>query len=84
MEGLFPPPPSPAQQAKIDHLLNSHTPIDEVGGVAEEAGVKKLVLSHLAPANNPISRWARARRHFSGDLVVGKDLMQFGVGRRRR
>lgn len=84
VESLFPSPPSPAQQAKIDHLLNSHTPIDEVGAVAERAGVKKLVLSHLAPANNPVARWARAKRHFSGPLIIGDDLMQFGVGRPRR
>lgn len=84
VESLFPSPPTPAQQAKIHHLINSHTSIEEVGDVAERAGVKTLVLSHLAPADNPKSRWAEAGRRFSGKLVVGEDLMQLGVGSRKK
>lgn len=84
VESLFPSPPSPAQQAKIHHLINSHTSIEEVGDVAERAGVKTLVLSHLAPADNPKSRWLEAGRGFSGKLVIGEDLMQIGVGSPRR
>ncbi|SEI94343.1 Ribonuclease BN, tRNA processing enzyme [Arthrobacter sp. yr096] len=84
VESLFPSPPTPAQEAKIHHLINSHTSIEEVGVVAENAGVKTLVLSHLAPADNPKNRWLEAGRSFSGRLVVGDDLMQIGIGKRRR
>lgn len=80
VEELFPDPPTPAQQAKMEHLLRSHTTIDDVGRVAERASVKTLVLSHLAPAENSPSRWMQAQKHFSGKLVVGNDLDQFGVG----
>ena len=84
VESLFPSPPTPVQQAKIHHLISSHTSIEEVGDVAERAGVKTLVLSHLAPADNPRSRWAEAGRRFSGKLVVGEDLTQLGVGSHKR
>jgi len=48
--------------------------------VANEAGVKVLVLSHLVPPDDPEvteAMWIdAARRHFSGRIVVGKDLLE--------
>ena len=76
------PPYSPEEEGFIEHLLHSHTTIEQVGPVAEEAGVKTLVLSHLAPGNNPTERWQAAAAGFSGDLIVGEDLMEIGVGER--
>ncbi len=61
------------------HLLRSHTTAEQAGKVAAEAGVKTLVLSHLVPAGPDItdSMWtAAARRHFSGRIVVGRDLVE--------
>lgn len=66
------------------HLLESHTTIDQVGRVAEQAGVKNLVLTHLVPASNPAHRWKAAGRNFSGTTIVGDDLMQFGVGTKKK
>lgn len=67
------------------HLLASHTTIEQVGrDVAEPAGVKHLVLSHLIPGDNPDRRWRLARSGYSGRLSVGHDLMTFGVGSTRR
>lgn len=64
-----------------EHLLSSHTTIEQVGrDVAEPAGVKTLVLNHLVPADNPTERWQEAARGFSGQLIVGEDLMSIGVG----
>lgn len=80
VEGLFPEPRTPAQEAKVEHLLGSHTTIDEVGEVAERAGVETLVLSHLAPADNSRARWMQAQKNFSGRLIIGDDLAQVGVG----
>ena len=62
------------------HLLASHTPVEEVGRVAQAAGVKLLVLSHLVPADDPSitdAMWiAGARVHFRGRVIVGKDLLE--------
>jgi ribonuclease BN (tRNA processing enzyme) len=63
------------------HLLESHTAIDRVGrDVAEPAGVRNLVLTHLVPAENPEGRWQQAARGYSGRLVVGRDLLELAVG----
>lgn len=84
VEGLFPDDPTPQQQATIEHLLKSHTTIQQVGPVAERAGAKRLVLNHFGPADNPRHRWMQARHGYSGLLVVGDDLMQIGVGALKR
>ncbi len=62
-----------------DHLLKSHTTTEQLGRIAAAAGVKKLVLSHLVPAFPSITdeMWLRGvRRHFAGETVVGRDLME--------
>ena len=63
-----------------EHLLASHTVTEEVGKMAAEAGVKTLVLSHLVPSDDPSiteEMWTEgARKHFSGTLVVGRDLLE--------
>jgi ribonuclease BN (tRNA processing enzyme) len=68
-----------------EHLLASHTSIEQVGrDVAEPAGAKNLVLSHLVPPNNPVARWRKAQKGYTGKLIVGEDLMELGVGRKNR
>lgn len=60
------------------HMHADHTPAEDVGRIAQEAGVKTLVLSHLTPALNSIddATWrAPAAQHFQGEIMVGKDLM---------
>lgn len=76
----------PANQAAVrEHLLGAHTTIEQVGrDVAQPAGVKNLVLSHLVPGNNRDSVWRAAQKGYKGNLIIGKDLMQLGVGNRRR
>jgi len=61
------------------HLLRSHSSTEQVGMVAERAGVKKLVLSHLVPAFPTISdeMWLEGvRKTFKGEAVVGRDMME--------
>jgi ribonuclease BN (tRNA processing enzyme) len=63
------------------HLLASHTSTEDVGRIAAQAGVKTLVLSHLVPGvpSAVISdeMWMEGvRKHFRGNIVVGKDLME--------
>jgi ribonuclease BN (tRNA processing enzyme) len=72
--------PAPLREALREHLLASHTTIEQVGGnVAGPAGVGKLVLTHLGPADHPDSAWSGAQDGFSGDVVVGSDLMVIPV-----
>ena len=63
-----------------EHLLASHTVPEDVGKIAAQAGVKTLVLSHFVPGDDPSitdDQWAEGvRKHFSGRIIVGKDLME--------
>ena len=60
--------------------MSHHTTAEDAGRVAQRAGVKLLVLSHLVPADDPTisdQTWIdAARRHFSGPVIVGKDLLE--------
>lgn len=62
-------------QALLHHLLSAHTTIEQVGPVAQRAGVSALVLNHLVPGNNDEARWERAQAGYDGQLIVGQDLM---------
>ena len=61
-------------------VLFHHTTAEQVGRVAAAAGVKLLVLSHLVPAEDPDipdEEWlAPVRRHYPGQIIVGRDLME--------
>lgn len=81
LDVVGPKPWSPGRQALYDHIVGGHTQIKDVGPVAERAGAKTLVLSHLVPGGLPDSHWQKAARGFSGRTVVGRDLTQIGVGR---
>jgi ribonuclease BN (tRNA processing enzyme) len=59
-------------------LKSQHTPSEDVGRIAQEAGVKTLVLSHLVPAMDSIddeTLRAPVEKYFKGEIIVGKDLM---------
>jgi ribonuclease BN (tRNA processing enzyme) len=65
-------------EAFMAHMKADHTPSEDVGRIAQEAGVRTLVLSHLTPAIDSISddTWrAPVAKYFKGEIVVGKDLM---------
>jgi ribonuclease BN (tRNA processing enzyme) len=61
-------------------IMSHHTTAEDAGRVAQRAGVKMLVLSHLVPSDDlAISEqmWIDAARvHFSGPVIVGKDLLE--------
>jgi ribonuclease BN (tRNA processing enzyme) len=61
------------------HLIDSHTTTEQLGHVAAEVGVRTLVLSHLVPGDDPLitdAMWVEdVRKNFSGEIVVGRDLM---------
>jgi ribonuclease BN (tRNA processing enzyme) len=65
-------------EAFMAHMQADHTPTEEVGRIAQKAGVKTLILSHLTPAIDSITdeTWREpAAQHFKGEIIVGKDLM---------
>ncbi|UZE46701.1 MBL fold metallo-hydrolase [Rhodopseudomonas sp. P2A-2r] len=66
-----------------EHLLASHTSTEDVGRIAQAAGVKKLVMTHLVPGDiDSITdeMWMEgARKHYSGPIVVAKDLMEIAL-----
>ena len=61
-------------------ILAHHTTPEDVGRIAQAAGVRTLVLSHFVPAEDPgvtDEMWtAPVRAHFRGDVILGRDLME--------
>lgn len=80
MDELIGPHAAEPDPNLMQHMLAAHTSIEEVGPQAERAGVRTLVLTHLVPAQTPVDKWQRAQAGFSGNLIVGEDLMSFGIG----
>jgi ribonuclease BN (tRNA processing enzyme) len=61
-------------------IMSHHTAAEDAGRIAQAAGVKTLVLSHLVPADDPLvtdQMWLdAARTQFRGSVIVAKDLME--------
>ena len=61
-------------------ILAHQTSAEDAGRVAQEAGVRLLVLSHLVPPDDPEvtdAMWLEAaRRRYRGPVVVGRDLLE--------
>jgi ribonuclease BN (tRNA processing enzyme) len=61
-------------------ILAHQTSAEDAGRIAQDAGVKTLVLSHFVPPDDPAvtdAMWlGAARRHFRGAVIVGKDLLE--------
>jgi ribonuclease BN (tRNA processing enzyme) len=67
-------------EAGLKHHYETHTSSEDVGKIAAAAKVKKLVLSHLSPFADdpglPELLLKTARKDFTGEIVVGNDLME--------
>ena len=74
---------SPDQERAVATVMSKHTSTDQVGAVAQAAGVGTLVLTHLVPASVPTERWQQAVSGFDGRVVVGEDLLVLDIGDRR-
>ena len=61
-------------------IMSHHTTAEDAGRVAEAAGVKTLVLSHLVPPDHPAitnQMWIdAARAHLRGLVILGTDLLE--------
>ncbi len=71
--------------AELERMTALHTDVTEVGGVAERAGVRELILSHYLPADPAAiteAEWARRAGHgFSGTTTAGRDGLRRTVSR---
>jgi len=70
------------REGLLKHLQTEHTTPEEIGRVAKEAGVKLVVLTHIVagstpPADADASYIEAVKRNYSGQVVVGRDLMEF-------
>jgi len=63
-----------------EHIIASHTAVEDAARAASAASVKTLVLSHLVPADDPAvteDTWlSAARPHFNGRIIVGRDRLE--------
>lgn len=70
-------------QKFIDAVISHHITTQDVGKTAQKAEVKHLVLSHLVPAEDKTltdEKWkAEISPFYSGEITVGKDLMNIVV-----
>jgi ribonuclease BN (tRNA processing enzyme) len=58
------------------HMRADHSPVEDIGRIAAEAGVKTLVISHLVPVIDDDDTWrSAAAKTFKGEIIVAKDLM---------
>lgn len=61
-------------------IMSHHTLAEDVGRIAAQAHVKTLVLNHFVPGDDRSltpNKWSDAvRRTFSGEIVVGRDLLR--------
>lgn len=62
-----------------EHLLASHTAAEDVGRIASAAGVRRLIVNHLVPADDPDvtdDHWrASVASTFSGRIDIAHDGM---------
>jgi len=69
------------QAASIRHQKEEHITPEEVGKMAASAGVKTVVLTHLPDTDDPKDEYTRfgdqVKKHFSGQVFIAKDLMEF-------
>jgi ribonuclease BN (tRNA processing enzyme) len=74
----FAGPPYNMPEPMLKMATTVHTTPEQAGAIAQKAGVKTLVLSHLIPGEDTTTDdiWrAEAAKHFTGKIIVGHDLM---------
>ncbi len=79
---------TPAQQARITQAATRNITLEQIGEMATRAGVKTVVLSHLsarADGSDDYTPWvAEVKKHFSGEVFIAKDLMEFQPAQKRK
>ena len=67
----------------MKHWLRSHTFAHDAAAIANKAGVRRLALSHLIPADDPSygpKDWQDAcADHYDGELIIGHDGIRISL-----
>ena len=73
--------PEPMRKALSDHMEKAHLPAEALGKMAEAAGVKMVVLTHIVPGGtdstfdaHPLI--AAVKRNYKGPVIAGRDLLE--------
>ncbi|TGQ08624.1 MULTISPECIES: MBL fold metallo-hydrolase [unclassified Mesorhizobium] len=70
-----------------EHLFASHSLAEQAGRIACNAGVRRLVLNHLIPADDPAigeADWiAAVRKTWPGDLTIARDSLVVGLSSKK-
>ena len=72
---------SPALERIWDELQKEHCSTKQVGEIATEAKVKKVVLTHFLPEADPERAYYETAEYFTGEIVVPEDLDRVEVER---
>ena len=57
--------------------IRAHSNMDEIGRMAKDANVKKLVLTHLTPGEvDEVATKEALAKQFKGEVIFGHDLME--------
>jgi ribonuclease BN (tRNA processing enzyme) len=77
--GLWQRMTSEEQKNSIRHHVEEHLLPEDLGKMASRANVKTVVMTHVQPSpNNDYSRYIEeVKKHYSGQVLVAKDLMEF-------
>jgi ribonuclease BN (tRNA processing enzyme) len=59
----------------VQHMLHEHLDPEQLGKLAQAAGVKQVVISHTRSATE--ADRAEIRKYYSGPVVIGSDLDRF-------
>jgi ribonuclease BN (tRNA processing enzyme) len=69
------------QAGMLRHLNQEHLSPEAIGKMATAAGAKRVVMTHLVGTVNPDDDYLRyvdrAKKFYSGPIVIAKDLMQY-------
>ena len=63
---------NPTVQILTESVLPSTT---QAGQIAAEAGVKRIVLTHMSPLIKEEAALADVRQHYQGEVRLGSDLL---------
>jgi len=73
--------PPQALKAVRMHMERQHITPEQIGMLAQKAGVKSVVLTHFSPGmdgETDASKYTDGvRKHFSGSVIAGRDLLEY-------
>jgi ribonuclease BN (tRNA processing enzyme) len=71
LEATLPPSLNPTK--------NGHLSAGDAGKIADEANVKKLVLTHISPEYFKFNPKKETKKYYKGKVIIAKDMMKFKI-----